>query len=66
MASPSSAADISQTTADVVFQGDSLGPVADIVAVARRARAIMRENIEKLQRRYPEGFSVEASINRKD
>ncbi len=47
--SPSSAADISQTTADVVFQGESLAPVATVVAVARRARAVMRENI---------GFSI--------
>jgi Cu2+-exporting ATPase len=48
-ASPSSAADISQTTADVVFQGDSLAPVAAVVAIARQARAVMRENI---------GFSI--------
>ena len=44
-ASPASAADISQTTADVVFQGDSLAPLADVVATARRARNVMRENI---------------------
>ena len=48
-ASPSSAADISQTTADVVFQGTSLAPVATIIAVARQARAVMRQNI---------GFSI--------
>ena len=44
-ASPSSAADISQTVADLVFQGASLAPVAEVVAVARRARAVMRQNI---------------------
>lgn len=27
---------------------------------------VMRENIEKLKRRYPEGFSSEASINREE
>ena len=48
-ASPSSAADISQTTADVVFQGDSLAPVAAVVAMARQARSVMLENI---------GFSI--------
>ena len=48
-ASPSSAADISQTTADVVFQGTSLAPVATLLAVARQARAVMRQNI---------GFSI--------
>ena len=44
-ASPASAADISQTVADVVFQGRRLAPVADIVQTARRARSIMRQNI---------------------
>ena len=48
-ASPASAADISQTTADVVFQGDSLAPIADLIATARRAGAVMRQNI---------GFSI--------
>lgn len=48
-ASPSSAADLSQTTADVVFQGNSLAAVANVVAVARRARIVMRQNI---------GFSI--------
>ncbi len=48
-ASPSSAADLSQTTADVVFQGDSLAPVAEIITVARRAQTVMRQNI---------GFSI--------
>ncbi|MCW3474482.1 HAD-IC family P-type ATPase, partial [Limobrevibacterium gyesilva] len=44
-ASPSSAADVSQTVADMVFQGSLLAPVAEAVAVARRARAVMRQNI---------------------
>ncbi len=48
-ASPASAADVSQTTADVVFQGDSIAPVAEVIAVARQARAVMRQNI---------GFSI--------
>ncbi len=48
-ASPSTAADLSQTTADVVFQGNSLAAVANVVAVARRARTVMRQNI---------GFSI--------
>ena len=48
-ASPSTAADISQTVADIVFQGALLAPVADTIATARRARAVMRENI---------GFSI--------
>lgn len=42
--SPSSAADISQTSADFVFQGDGLMAVADCVAVARRAKALMLQN----------------------
>ena len=44
-ASPSSAADISQTVADAVFQGGNLAPVALLVATARRARAVMRQNL---------------------
>ena len=44
-ASPSSATDIAQTVADVVFQGRSLRPVADLIALARRARRVMRENL---------------------
>ena len=44
-ASPASAADVSQTVADVVFQGQRLAPVAQIVQTARRARAVMRQNI---------------------
>jgi P-type Cu2+ transporter len=44
-ASPATAADISQTVADVVFQGSRLGPVATVIVTARRARAAMRQNI---------------------
>ncbi|MBN8929259.1 MAG: ATPase P [Rhodospirillales bacterium 69-11] len=44
-ASPATAADISQTVADVVFQGHDLAPVAAILDTARRARATMRENL---------------------
>ncbi len=44
-ASPATAADISQTVADMVFQGINLSPVAAVIAAARRARAIMRQNL---------------------
>ena len=43
--SPSSAADIAQVAADIVFQSRSLRPVADALAVARRAQALVRQNI---------------------
>jgi Cu2+-exporting ATPase len=36
--SPSTAADISQTTADAVFQGEALAPVVEALAVARAAQ----------------------------
>src|SRR5262249_19149805 len=36
--SPSTAADISQTAADAVFQGERLAPVLEVLAVARAAR----------------------------
>jgi Cu2+-exporting ATPase len=44
-ASPASAADISQTVADVVFQGARLAPVATLLDTARRARTVMRQNL---------------------
>jgi Cu2+-exporting ATPase len=44
-AAPASAADISQTVADVVYQGASLAPVAEILATARRAGTVMRQNL---------------------
>jgi Cu2+-exporting ATPase len=42
--SPSSAVDISQTAADVVFQGHRLGPVVEALAVAKKADALVRQN----------------------
>jgi len=43
--SPASAADLSQTVADVVFQGERLVPVATVIETARRARSVMRQNL---------------------
>jgi Cu2+-exporting ATPase len=43
--SPISAADLSQAQADAVFLGTSLSPVLSTVRTARRARAIMRQNL---------------------
>ncbi|MBT3360271.1 MAG: cadmium-translocating P-type ATPase [Rhodospirillales bacterium] len=42
--SPSSAADVSQNAADMVFQGDALAPVAEAVGMARRAKLIIHQN----------------------
>jgi P-type Cu2+ transporter len=42
--SPASAADISQTAADAVFQGDALSPVLETLAVARTARRMALQN----------------------
>ncbi|HLY89669.1 MAG TPA: heavy metal translocating P-type ATPase metal-binding domain-containing protein [Acetobacteraceae bacterium] len=44
-ASPATAADVSQTVADVVFQGSRLAPVAAVIETARRARGVMRQNL---------------------
>nr|WP_294543484.1 heavy metal translocating P-type ATPase metal-binding domain-containing protein [uncultured Rhodopila sp.] len=44
-ASPSTAADVSQTVADLVFQGAKLGPVALALRTARRSRSVMRQNL---------------------
>jgi Cu2+-exporting ATPase len=44
-ASPATAADISQTVADVVFQGAKLRPVAVVLETARRAKTVMRQNL---------------------
>jgi Cu2+-exporting ATPase len=43
--SPSTAAEISQNAADVVFLGASLAPVADAIRTARRMRRLCQENI---------------------
>ena len=42
--SPASAADISQRAADFVFQGAKLGPVAEAIAVGRRAHRMAFQN----------------------
>jgi Cu2+-exporting ATPase len=44
-ASPSSALDVAQSAADIVFQGDRLGPVIDILEMGHRAARIMRQNM---------------------
>lgn len=43
--SPANAADISQTAADIVFQGRSLRAVTETLAIARRSQHLVRENI---------------------
>lgn len=43
-ASPSTAADVSQTAADFVFQGDGLGSLLDAFAVARLSRRLVLQN----------------------
>jgi len=42
--SPSAAADISQTAADAVFQGENLQPVVTLLRTARRAQALVKQN----------------------
>jgi Cu2+-exporting ATPase len=42
--SPASAADISQTAADAVVQGDRLAPIVETLAVARAARRMALQN----------------------
>ena len=42
--SPSSAVDLSQTAADLVFQGARLAPVIETIDVARRATRLIKEN----------------------
>ena len=44
-AAPASAADVSQTVADVVFQGEKLAPLAEAIRMAHRARTAMRQNL---------------------
>ena len=36
---------IARVAADVVFQGDRLGPVAELLAVARGAATLVRQNL---------------------
>ena len=43
--SPSTAADISQTASDAVFQGARLAPVLETLITARRARSVIRQNL---------------------
>ncbi len=43
--SPATAADLSQTVADVVFQGQALAPVLTVLGLARLTRRLMRQNI---------------------
>jgi P-type Cu2+ transporter len=42
--SPASATDITQRTADFVFQGEELAPVVEIIDTARRARSMALQN----------------------
>ena len=44
-ASPASAADVSQTVADLVFQGANLGPVAIALRTAIRARRVTWQDL---------------------
>jgi Cu2+-exporting ATPase len=43
--SPAGASDLVQIKSDIVFQGESLAPVADVIAIARRADLIVRQNL---------------------
>ncbi|MDP3407710.1 heavy metal translocating P-type ATPase [Bosea sp. (in: a-proteobacteria)] len=43
--SPISATHLAQAAADIVFLGDSLSPVASAITIARKARALMVENL---------------------
>jgi len=43
--SPASAADISQTAADLVFRGDRLQPVLESLGVAHAADRLVRQNL---------------------
>jgi Cu2+-exporting ATPase len=42
--SPSTAADISQTASDAVFQGAKLAPVLELIAVARKTKRMAFQN----------------------
>lgn len=43
-ASPATATDLSQTAADMVFQGDKLSPVAAAIATAKKSRHLVAQN----------------------
>jgi Cu2+-exporting ATPase len=43
--SPVTAVHLTQAAADAVFLGDRLAPVADALALSRKARHVMRENL---------------------
>lgn len=43
--SPVSATHLAQAAADIVFLGDSLAPVAEAIAIARKARRLMLQNL---------------------
>jgi len=43
--SPISAADLTQAHADAVFLGERLAPVQQAIAVSRRARRLMHQNL---------------------
>jgi Cu2+-exporting ATPase len=43
--SPATAADVSQTAADVIFQGQSLRAVAETLTVARQSNSLVRQNL---------------------
>lgn len=44
-ASPGSAVDVAQNAADAVFQGDNLSPVLELLAVARGADILVKQNL---------------------
>ena len=43
--SPSSAADVSQTAADAVFQGEHLAPVVELLKVAKASERLVKQNL---------------------
>ncbi len=43
-ASPATASDISQTTADFIFQGNKLKPIVEAITIARKARELIFQN----------------------
>lgn len=43
--SPGAAIDVSQAAADIVVQGDAMGPIVEAIDVAHKAKAFMLENL---------------------